>query len=136
VPSAPRSASSAARVVYVGIVASTLIICIGGLTLSLTLGTATSAAGLLDWLALGSGAVAFLTAFRQRSKLSRLGEGGSAAEWWSDNAGKVLLIWGLLELTAIAGAVVVFATGHLTAFAALAALSLAGLGTLSPGRLG
>ena len=135
VPSAPRSASSAARVVYLGIVASTLIISIGGLTLSLTLGTATSAAGLLDWLALGVGAVAFLTGFSRRNKLSRLREGGSAEEWWIENAGKVLLIWGLLELTAVAGAVVVFASGHLTAFAALAALSLAGLGTLSPGRM-
>ena len=131
----PRTASSAARVVYAGIVASTLIISVGALATSFTLGTATTAASLFDAIALLGGAAAFLAGFRQRKRLTRAGGGRSAEEWWGENAGRVLLIWGLLELTAVAGAVVVFATGHLTAFVALAVLALAGLGTLSPGRV-
>ncbi len=131
----PRSPSSAARVVYAGIVASTLIISGGALATSVALGTATTAAGLFDWLALLSGSAAFITGFQQRKRLTRAGGGRSAEEWWGDNSGRVLLIWGLLELTAVVGAAVVFATGHLTAFAALAALALAGLGTMSPARV-
>ena len=134
-PPAPRSPSAAARVVYAGIVASTLIITGGALTTSLTLGTATTAAGLFDWVALISGSAAFVTGFQPRKRLTLPGGGRTAEEWWGDNGGRVLLVWGLLELTAVAGAVVVFATGHLTAFVALAVLGLAGLGTLSPGRV-
>ena len=103
--------------------------------MSLALGTATTAAGLPDWVALSSGSVAFVTGFQLRKRLSRPRSVGSAEEWWGENGGRALLIWGLLELTAVAGATVVFATGHLTAFVALAVLGLAGLGTLSPGRV-
>lgn len=131
----PRPASSAARVVYAGIVASTLIISLGALATSFTLGTATTAAGLFDAVALLAGSAAFVAGFQQRRRLTRAGAGRSAEEWWGENAGRVLLMWGLLELTAVTGAVVVFATGHLTAFVALAVLALAGLGTLSPGRV-
>ena len=134
-PPAPRSPSSAARVVYAGIIASTLIISVGALIVSLALGTATTAAGLPDWVALISGSAAFVIGFQQRKRLSRPHGADSAEEWWGENGGRALLIWGLLELTAVAGAAVVFATGHLTAFVGLAVLGLAGLGTLSPGRV-
>ena len=135
-PTVPRSHFSAARIVYAGIVASTLIITGGALTMSLTLGTATTAAGLPDGAALIFGSATFVAGFRQRARLSQPVGGGSAEAWWGENTGRVLLIWGLMELTAVAGAVVAFATGHLTAFVALAVLGLAGLGTLSPGQVG
>jgi hypothetical protein len=132
---APRSPSSAARIVYAGIVASTSIITVGALTTSLVLGTATAAAGLPDGLALVAGAAAFLAGIRSRKRLRPSGSGDTGDQWWNENGGRVLLIWGLMELTAVTGAVVVFATGHLTAFAALAVLGLAGLASLSPRRV-
>ena len=134
-PSAPRSHTSAARIVYAGIVASTLIIIVGALTLSLTLGNATAAAGLADGVALVFGAATFSWGFRLRARLRQPTARESVDDWWNANTGRVLLMWGLMELTAIAGAVVTFATGHLTAFVALAVLGLAGLGTLAPGRV-
>lgn len=132
-PPTPRSPSSAARVVFAGIVASTLIITAGALTMSLALGTATTAAGLPDGAALVAGSVAFVAGIQQRNRLGQAGN-RSAEDWWGENSGRVLLVWGLFELTAVAGAAVVFATGHLTAFVALAVLGLAGLFTLPPGR--
>lgn len=132
---APRSPSSAARIVFIGIVASTSIITIGALTTSLVLGTATAAAGLPDGVALVAGAGAFVAGIQQRKRLRPSGSGESIDQWWNVNGGRLVLIWGLMELTAVSGAVVVFATGHLTAFAALTVLGLAGLASLSPRRV-
>ncbi len=101
--------------------------------MSLALGTATIAAGLPDGAALVAGSVAFVAGIQQRNRLGQAGN-RSAEDWWGENSGRVLLVWGLFELTAVAGAAVVFATGHLTAFVALAVLGLAGLFTLPPGR--
>jgi hypothetical protein len=122
-------------VLYAGIVASTLIISAGALAMSITLGTATPVTGWPDWVALVVGSGSFVAGMQRRKGLSRRGAGQTADQWWGENAGGVLTIWGLLELAAIAGALVVFATGHLTVFVALAVLALAALLTLTPGRV-
>jgi hypothetical protein len=135
VPPATRSPSSAARVLYAGVIASTLIISVGALATSITLGTATPVTGWPDWVALVVGSGSFVAGMQRRKGLNRPAGGQTADQWWGENAGRVLTIWGLLEFAAIAGALVVFATGHLTVFVALAVLALAALLTLTPGRV-
>ncbi len=47
--------------------------------------------------------------------------------WWQEHLGRAVLIWSVLELPAIVGAITLFATRHLPGFLALGAVALAGL---------
>ncbi|HEU5217981.1 MAG TPA: hypothetical protein VFU23_04940 [Gemmatimonadales bacterium] len=134
-PAEARSSTSAARVVYAGIVASTLISTGGALATSLTLGTASTMVDLSDWLGLAAGLGAIGAGFRQRRVLTGAAAPGPLETWWSEHAGRVLLMWGLLELGGLFGAVLLFATGHLPAYAVLTALALVGIVLTPPGRI-
>ena len=88
-----------------------------------------------DAVAFLLGLAVFVVGMRIRQRLGERRGGQTREEWWAANAGRVLLLWGLLELGAMAGAVLLFATGHLPVFAVLALAALAGLMASSPGRL-
>lgn len=133
-PQAERTPSSSARVVYAGIVASTLIVTIGALVVSMSLKSASGSLGAPDAVAFLLGLGVILAGTKIRLRLGESKRGQSREEWWTAHAGRVLLLWGLMELTAMAGAVLLFATGHLLVFVVLALAALAGLATSSPGR--
>jgi len=135
VPQAGRAPSSSARVVYAGIVASPLIVTVGALVVSMSLNSASGKLGAPDAVAFLLGLAVFVVGMRIRQRLGERRGGQTREEWWAANAGRVLLLWGLLELGAMAGAVLLFATGHLPVFAVLALAALAGLMASSPGRL-
>ena len=134
-PPAARSPSSAARVVYAGILASTLIVSSGALVVSLSLGSMTAALAPLDAVVFLVGMGALLAAFRQRQRLGGSTRGETVESWWGENGGKALLVWGLLELGALIGAMLIFATGRFPIYAVLATVALSGLVVSSPGRL-
>ena len=133
-PQAERAPSSSARVVYAGIVASTLIVSLGALVVSMSLKSFSTGIGLGDLAALLVGFGAFGAVVRRLQRLGGRRTGQSRDEWWGENAGRVLLVWGLWELGAMAGAALLFATGHYPIFTVLALAALAGLATSSPGR--
>ncbi len=134
-PQAKRAPSSSARVVYAGIVASTLIVSLGALVVSMSLKSLTTRIGLGDLAALLVGFGAFAAVVRRLQRLGGRRTGQSRESWWGENAGRMVLVWGLWELGALAGAALVFATGHYPIFTVLALAALAGLATSSPGRL-
>ena len=134
-PQAQRAPSSSARVVYAGIVASTLIVSLGALVVSMSLDSASGRLGPPDAAAFLLGLGVFVAGMRIRQRLGERRGGQSREEWWTAHAGRVLLLWGLMELAAMAGAALLFATGHLPVFVVLALAALAGLATSSPGRL-
>ena len=133
-PPAERAPSSSARVVYAGIVASTLIVTIGALVVSMSLKSASGSMGAPDAVVFLLGLGVFVAGTKIRQRLGERRGGRSREEWWAANAGRVLLLWGLMELAAMAGAALLFATGHLPVFVMLALAALAGLATSSPGR--
>lgn len=130
-----RAPFSAARVVYAGIFASTIIVSAGALVVKGTLGTLGWSMDLLDYVAIVAGSTAVVLANRLRQAIGGRRSGQSADDWWGENAGKALLVWAILELAALVGAIVLFATGHVTVFTVLVTLVLAGLVLTSPGRL-
>ncbi len=132
--SAPRPPFSAARIVYAGIVASTSIITLGALTTTFALGTATTAVGVPDAVALVAGAAAFIAGIGRGRAVGRPRSDQLTDQWWHEQAGAMLVAWGLMELTAIIGAITTFTTGRLTGFAALAAVGLTGLVAFYPRR--
>jgi len=134
VPPAERASSSSARVVYAGIVASTLIVTIGALVVSMSLKSASGSLGAPDAVVFLLGLGVFVAGTKIRQRLGERRGGRSREEWWTANAGRVLLLWGLMELAAMAGAALLFATDHLPVFVVLALAALAGLATSSPGR--
>ena len=133
-PQAGRAPSSSARVVYAGIVASTLIVTLGALVVSTSLKSASGSLGAPDAVAFLLGLGVFLAGTKIRQRLGERRGGQSREEWWTAHAGRVLLLWGLMETAAMAGAVLLFATGHLSVFVVLSLAALAGLATSSPGR--
>jgi hypothetical protein len=135
VTQAPRSPASAARIVYIGLLASTIIISGGALAVSLSLGTVTSGTGSIDWIALVVGLGILGIVLQRRQRLEAQSAGGWADAWWQANSGAALVLWALLEFTSTIGSVVLFATGHIVVFVVLVFLALSGLLLLSPGRL-
>lgn len=134
-PSGPRPPSSAARAIFAGIIASTTIVTSGAFVVSLSLHTTSRAVGPLDGVALFLGLVILWVVRMRWSGLPARRADESADGWWRENAGAALLLWALLELAAMLGAVTLFATGHLIVFAVLAMLVLTGFVVLTPGRL-
>lgn len=134
-PPAQRAPSSAARVVYAGIFASTIIINLGALVVSLSLRASVTAVSAPDLVVLLAGLGALLAGIRLRHRLGGRRSGQTREEWWGENAGRALMLWGLLELCALPGAVLMFATGHVTIFAGLTAMAVASLAMCAPGRL-
>lgn len=130
-----RAPSSAARVVYAGIFTSTIIVSAGALVVRGTLGPLGWSMDLLDYVAIVAGSTALALAGRLRQAIGGRRSGQEADDWWGENAGKALLVWAVLEGAALAGAIVLFATGHVTVLAVLVPLVLAGLVLTSPGRL-
>lgn len=132
---AARAPSSAARVVYAGIFTSTIIVSAGALVVRGTLGPLGWSMDLLDYLAIVAGSTALVFAGRLRQAIGCRRSGQQAEAWWGENAGKALLLWAVLEGAALAGAIVVFATGHVAVYTVLVTFVLAGLVLTSPGRL-
>lgn len=132
---AARAPSSAARVVYAGIFASTIIVSAGALVVRGTLGPLGWSMHLLDYVAIVAGSTALALAGRRRQAIGGRRSGQTDDDWWDANAGKAMLVWAVLEGAALAGAIVLFATGHVTVFAVLVTLVLSGLVLTSPGRL-
>ena len=126
-------AAIAARTIYAGILSSTAIISIGAYAVRRSLGIVPGA-GPLDFVALFAGVGAILLVLAIRARLPAR-SGASDDDWWKANAGRAVTVWALLEAPAILGAVILFATGRLLAFTALAAFALVGLATLTPARL-
>ena len=120
--------------VYIGIVASTLIITIGAFVVRMSLKSLSTGIGVGDLAALLVGFGAFGAVVRHMQRLGGRRPGESREDWWGENAGRMVLVWGLWELGAMAGAVLLFATGHYPFFTVLALAALAGLATSSPGR--
>lgn len=121
--------------VYAGIVASTTIITLGAFITSRTLGAMTGDIGRLDALVFLAGLGALGAGFRRRARLVNHDAGRVPELWWGENAGRVLVVWVLMELGGVIGAVLLFATGRAPVSAILAVLALAGLALSSPGRL-
>jgi hypothetical protein len=132
VPPAPRTPASAAGIVYIGIVASTIIVSVGAAVVSASLHTTNTSFGALDGLALLAGLGGLGAVLRLRGALPE-STGGDA--WWRANAGACLVLWALLELVALIGSTLLFITGHVVVFAVLVLAAMGGLVTLSPGRL-
>ncbi len=119
---------------YAGIFASTIIVTVGALVVRKSLGSMSYGVGRFDWMVFVAGLGALIFAYRQRQ---RFGDGHShqAEQWWGDHSGQALLVWGLLEVGALIGAVLLFSTGRFPVYAVLAGLALAGLVLTSPSRL-
>jgi len=96
-------------------------------------GTVAMAMGTLDSAALMTGLSSFAIASLVRQRLP----GGSAEveTWWQEHLGRAVLIWSVLEMPAIVGAISLFATRHVPAFLALGAVSVASLVRTRPARL-
>jgi hypothetical protein len=135
VATAARAPFSAARVVYAGLFTSTIIVSVGALVVKATLAPLSGAMDLIDYVGIVIGNAALVFAYRLRQGIAARSGGQSTDEWWGENAGKALLVWGVLEAAALSGAIVLFLTGHVTVFAIVAVLALAGLVLTSPGRL-
>lgn len=121
--------------VYAGIMASTTIVTLGAFVVSKSLGSMSYSVAVPDSAVFVVGLGVLIAGLRQRRRLDGPLRGGTAEQWWVENAGRALLLWGLLELGALIGAGLLFATGHLPVYAVLAGLALAGLVLSSPGRL-
>lgn len=130
----PPSARAAATI-YVALISSTLIIVIGAAVVGRSLARFSLALGAVDAAAIvaGCGALALVAVLRTRLRPRAGSETPDA--WWRANLGRVLPLWVLLELPALLGAVVLFATGHALPLLGLALLSLGGFAVLSPGRV-
>lgn len=133
-PAAPRSPASAATAVYIGIVASTVIISAGAIVVSQSLHTGGTGFSLVDAIGLfvGLGPLAF-AGFRRATLPPRGSQ--TADAWWQTNMGTCLVLWSVGEMPAVIGAILLFLGGHTAAGGILIALALAALTLLSPGRL-
>ena len=101
-----------------------------------TTGSPTVGWGGLDGVALllGISTLALVHLIRQR--LPSREPGQSEEQWWNRHLGRAVLLWSLLELAAVIGAVTLMATGHLAVFAALALFGLGGLLAYRPTTFG
>ena len=134
-PAALPPSARAAATIYVALISSTLIIVIGAAVVGRSLARFSLALGSIDAAAIvaGCGALAMVAVLRIRLRPRAGSETPDA--WWRANLGRVLPLWVLLELPALLGAVVLFATGHALPLLGLAILSLGGFVVLSPGRV-
>ena len=73
--------------------------------------------------------------FLVRQRLPGRGSSQSLDDWWGQHLGRAMLIWALLEMPAVLGAITLLATRHMPAFAGLGLLALAGLTMARPARL-
>ncbi len=121
--------------VYAGIMASTIIVTLGAFVVSKSLGSMTYAVAAFDSVVFVVGLGVLIAGLRQRRRLDGQRRAGANEQWWVENAARTLVLWGLLELGALIGAGLLFATGHLPVYAVLAGVALAGLALSSPGRL-
>ena len=134
-PSRPASPSRFARTLYAFFIASTLIVSVGAFVTVRGTAALRSELAAIDYVAalVGLGAVLLLDWLRRRTPERRADQ--SPDDWWRLSMGQAVLLWGLLDLVAMLGAIELFLTGHVIGFGILAAVALGGLLTLSPGRL-
>jgi hypothetical protein len=135
-PSRPAPpASSAARTLHSFLIASTLIVSIGAFVAARSSGPLRSGIAPLDYLALVLGAAALLGIPRLRERLPPRAAGQSVDEWWAGQLGRAVLLWALLEFSAMLGAATLLITRQPWGSTALAGLAIAGLLWFSPTRL-
>jgi len=135
VPSSLPALSAAARTVHAFLVASTLIVSSGAFIVTRSLRPLSGGAAPIDWMALLVGGSALWIVFLLRSRFPERTGSRSLEDWWRENLGRCVMIWALLELPAILGAVALFATGHFWIFSGLVFVALGGLLTAAPARL-
>lgn len=131
---APGPAASA-RTLHAFLIASTLIVCVGALVATRSTGPFASGLAPIELAALLIGISLLAFVYLMRSRMLPRASGQSDDDWWRLHLGKALLLWSLLEFSALVGAVALFATRHLVGFALLAVLALGGLLSVSPARL-
>lgn len=131
----PSPAGSTARTIHSFLIASTLIVSIGALVATRSTGPLRSDLGAIDVLAVLVGACALLCFYLLRSRLPERSSGQSPDEWWRLHLGQAVLLWGLLEFSALLGAAALLATRQPIGFGVLALLAVAGLFRLAPARL-
>ena len=88
----------------------------------------------LEAVALVVGISALAMAHLIRRRFTSRGP-ASAEQWRTPEVGWAALLWSLLELPAVIGAITLMATRHLPVFAGLAILSVGGLVLYRPSRL-
>lgn len=134
-PRPAPSARSTARTLHSFLIASTLIVSAGAAVAARSTGQLRTGLSPIDWpgVLLALAALPLYLALRRRLPARRAAEAPDA--WWQAYLGRAVLLWALLELAAMVGAVTLLATGSSVGFAALAVLAFGGLLTCSPARL-
>ncbi len=130
----PGPSIQTARTFHAFILASTCIVLAGAFVVTRSTGTVTTSLGTLDAVALFTGLSSFTIASVVRQRLPGTGGAGPDA-WWQEHLGRAVLIWSVLEMPAIVGAMTLFATRHTPAFVALGLVAIASLVRLRPSRL-
>lgn len=134
-PGQAPAPATAARTVYAFLIASTIIVASGALIARRSLRGLSTGFGPLDAAGLACGVSALVIVALLASRLPRRPAGQTVDDWWRAHTGRAVLLWSLLELPAMIGAVTLFATGHLVAYLLLAVLALGGLAVTGPARL-
>jgi hypothetical protein len=125
-----------ARTLHAFLVASTLIVIAGALVVTRTTGTLGTGFGLLDGIAVMMGLSALAISSLVRQRLPGRPTGPGEDDWWRENLGRALVVWGLLELTGAVGAVTLIVTRQLPGYGLLGVLSIGLLLQTRPARLG
>ncbi len=112
-----------------------LIVAGGAFVVTRTLGPLAGGIAPLEvaFLVAGAGLLLLVTRFQNRSPVRAVGE--PEEEWYRAALSRAILVWSLLELVALFGAVSLFLTRGLAAFLVLFAAALTGFVLLRPGRL-
>lgn len=134
-PPSPPALSAAARTLHAFLVASTLIVSSGAFIVTRSMRPLSGGAAPIDWMALLVSGSALWIVLLLRSRIPGPTGSLSLEDWWREHLGRCVMIWALLELPAVLGAVALFATGHYWIFGLLVFLALGGLLTASPARL-
>ena len=131
---APGPAASA-RTLHAFLIASTLIVSVGALVAVRSAGPTASGVVPLELAALLIGLSLLTMVYLLRTRILPRASAESEDEWWRAHLGKALLLWSLLEFSALVGALTLFLTRHVLGFSLLALLALAGLFLVAPARL-
>ncbi len=79
--------------------------------------------------------LAVVVAQVMKTRIARLDPSGDRDAWWMSHAGRVLIVWAMIEGSAVLGAVFWFLTGDGVILAGVSAVALALLVMNRPARL-